>query len=149
MSDQNVLEMSQAELLELSAELEEQYLEFKNRGVKLDMSRGRPAAAQLDIAQGAAAGVDNYIGCNKFDYRNYGLKIANRIGIAEVAAEKHTVTILDFHQLRLKVNSIQIEEYFLITVKFNIIRFRLDVQFRFIDRLLLLTRSHDEQKEQG
>ena len=73
MSDQNVLEMSQAELLELSAELEEQYLEFKKRGVKLDMSRGRPAAAQLDIAKGAAAGVDNYIGCNKFDYRNYGI----------------------------------------------------------------------------
>ena len=48
MSEQNVLEMSQAELLELSAELEEQYLEFKNRGVKLDMSRGRPSAAQLD-----------------------------------------------------------------------------------------------------
>ena len=55
------------------AELEEQYLEFKNRGVKLDMSRGRPSAVQLDIAQGAACGVDNYIGVNKFDYRNYGL----------------------------------------------------------------------------
>ena len=73
MSEQNVLEMSQAELLELSAELEEQYLEFKNRGVKLDMSRGRPSAVQLDIAQGAAGGVENYIGINKFDYRNYGL----------------------------------------------------------------------------
>ena len=73
MSEQNVLEMSQAELLELSAELEEQYLEFKNRGVKLDMSRGRPSAAQLDIAQGAAEGVENYIGANKFDYRNYGI----------------------------------------------------------------------------
>ena len=73
MSEQNVLEMSQAELLELSAELEEQYLEFKNRGVKLDMSRGRPSAAQLDIAQGAAEGVENYIGINKFDYRNYGI----------------------------------------------------------------------------
>ena len=65
--------MSQAELLELSAELEEQYLEFKNRGVKLDMSRGRPSAAQLDIAQGAAEGVENYIGINKLDYRNYGI----------------------------------------------------------------------------
>ena len=73
MSEKNVLEMSQAELLELSAELEEQYLEFKNRGVKLDMSRGRPSAAQLDIAQGAAGGVENYIGINKFDYRNYGI----------------------------------------------------------------------------
>ena len=73
MSNQNIQDLSQAELLELSAELEEQYLEFKNRGVKLDMSRGRPAAAQLDLAMGAADGVSNYIGVNKFDYRNYGL----------------------------------------------------------------------------
>ena len=73
MSSQNIQDLSQAELLELSAELEEQYLEFKNRGVKLDMSRGRPAAAQLDLAMGAADGVSNYIGINKFDYRNYGL----------------------------------------------------------------------------
>ena len=32
-----------------------------------------PSAAQLDIAQGAAEGVENYIGINKFDYRNYGI----------------------------------------------------------------------------
>lgn len=73
MAEQKISELSQQELLALSAELEEQYLAFKNRGVKLDMSRGRPAAAQLDIAMGAADGVGNYIGINKFDYRNYGL----------------------------------------------------------------------------
>ena len=73
MAEQKISELSQQELLALSAELEEQYLAFKNRGVKLDMSRGRPAAAQLDIAMGAADGVENYIGINKFDYRNYGL----------------------------------------------------------------------------
>ena len=73
MALQNVLEMSREELLDLSAELEEQYLEFKQRGVKLDMSRGRPSAAQLDLAMGAAGNVENYIGINKFDYRNYGL----------------------------------------------------------------------------
>ena len=70
---ESILNLPQQELLALSAELEEQYLEFKNRNVKLDMSRGRPAAAQLDIAMGAADGVENYIGVNKFDYRNYGL----------------------------------------------------------------------------
>ncbi|MBQ9502250.1 MAG: aminotransferase class I/II-fold pyridoxal phosphate-dependent enzyme [Lentisphaeria bacterium] len=66
-------DLPRSELLKLSAELEEQYLEFKKRGVKLDMSRGRPAAAQLDLSMGAADNVTNYIGVKGADYRNYGL----------------------------------------------------------------------------
>ena len=73
MDRRKISELSQAELLAMSAELEEQYLEFKKRGVKLDMSRGRPAAAQLDLAMGAADGVTNFIGVKGTDYRNYGL----------------------------------------------------------------------------
>ena len=43
-------EMSRAELLELKKELEAQYAEVKAQGLSLDMSRGKPSAAQLDLS---------------------------------------------------------------------------------------------------
>lgn len=42
-------ELSREELLELKQQLERQYEDVKGRGLKLDMSRGKPAAAQLDM----------------------------------------------------------------------------------------------------
>lgn len=45
-------ELSKEELTALKAELEEQFEEVKKKGLKLDMSRGKPAPAQLDIAMG-------------------------------------------------------------------------------------------------
>ncbi len=69
-------DMSREELLQEKAALEVQYEEVKARGLKLDMSRGKPSAAQLDLSMGmmdilnsttdlkCAAGVD----C-----RNYGI----------------------------------------------------------------------------
>ena len=69
-------DMSREELLQEKAALEAQYEEVQARGLKLDMSRGKPSAAQLDLSMGmmdilnsttdlkCAAGVD----C-----RNYGI----------------------------------------------------------------------------
>ena len=69
-------DMNREELLQEKAALEAQYEEVKARGLKLDMSRGKPSAAQLDLSMGmmdilnsttdlkCAAGVD----C-----RNYGI----------------------------------------------------------------------------
>ncbi len=45
-------ELSKEELTALKAELEKQFEEIKKKGLKLDMSRGKPAPAQLDIAMG-------------------------------------------------------------------------------------------------
>ncbi len=45
-------ELSKEELTALKAELEKQFEEVKKKGLKLDMSRGKPAPAQLDIAMG-------------------------------------------------------------------------------------------------
>lgn len=42
-------EMSRDELLTLKEELDRQYKEAKEKGLKLDMSRGKPAPAQLDM----------------------------------------------------------------------------------------------------
>ncbi len=42
-------ELSREELLSLKAELEAAYEKARDRGLKLDMSRGKPAASQLDM----------------------------------------------------------------------------------------------------
>ena len=69
-------EMTREELMQEKAALEARYKEFQDKGMKLDMSRGKPSKAQLDLSNGmmdvlnsgsdlmCAAGVD----C-----RNYGI----------------------------------------------------------------------------
>ena len=43
---------SKEELLQEKSQLEAQYKEFQGKGLKLDMSRGKPSAAQLDLSMG-------------------------------------------------------------------------------------------------
>ena len=69
-------EMSREELLALKEELAHQYEDVKAKGLKLDMSRGKPAASQLDMEMdfldvlNAASDVKTEAGA---DCRNYGL----------------------------------------------------------------------------
>ena len=55
-----VTEMTREELLGLREEVQKQYEEFKAQGLKLDMSRGKPAAAQLDLTNGLFSALDDY-----------------------------------------------------------------------------------------
>ena len=87
-------EMSREELLALKEELAHQYEDVKAKGLKLDMSRGKPAASQLDMEMdfldvlNAASDVKTEAGV---DCRNYGLLdgipeakklIADMLGVA-------------------------------------------------------------------
>ena len=45
-------DLSREELLELKKELEVEFEDVKGKGLKLDMSRGKPSKAQLDLSMG-------------------------------------------------------------------------------------------------
>ncbi len=69
-------EMSREELLAMKEELTKKYEEAKALGLKLDMSRGKPAAAQLDISMGMMDVLNSQTelkGIEGVDCRNYGI----------------------------------------------------------------------------
>lgn len=69
-------EMSKEELLELKSQLEAQYEELKSKGLALDMSRGKPAAAQLDMGMDMMDVLDSKSSLKSeagMDCRNYGV----------------------------------------------------------------------------
>lgn len=68
--------MSREELLALKSELEAKYEDVKGKGLKLDMSRGKPAAAQLDLSMemmDVLNSQSNLKGEEGVDCRNYGI----------------------------------------------------------------------------
>ncbi len=63
-------------------QLQAQYEAFQARALKLDLTRGKPSAAQLDLSNGLLAlpGADDYLADGPTDTRNYG----GLQGLAEV-----------------------------------------------------------------
>ena len=69
-------ELSKKELLLLKEELEDAYKEAKGRGLKLDMSRGKPGASQLDLVEDMMDTLNSASDMRTedgIDVRNYGL----------------------------------------------------------------------------
>ncbi|MDD3337278.1 MAG: aminotransferase [Lachnospiraceae bacterium] len=69
-------DMSREELLSEKASLEAQYEEVKTKGLKLDMSRGKPATAQLELSNGmmdVLSSQADMTGEEGVDCRNYGV----------------------------------------------------------------------------
>jgi DNA-binding transcriptional MocR family regulator len=66
--------LSAQSLTQLRSQLEARYEAFKAQGLKLDMTRGKPANAQLDLAQGLLAlpGEKDFSAADGTDSRNYG-----------------------------------------------------------------------------
>ena len=68
-------DLSKEELLELKSGLEAQFEEVKAKGLKLDMSRGKPAVNQLDMTMDYLDVVNSQSAMKAedgMDVRNYG-----------------------------------------------------------------------------
>lgn len=68
-------DLSKEELRALQTKLQEEYEELKKADMKLDMSRGKPAADQLDLSVGMLDVLNSesvFKGEDKVDLRNYG-----------------------------------------------------------------------------
>ncbi len=68
-------EMSKEELLVLREELNKEYEDVKAKGLQLDMSRGKPAASQLDMGMDFMSALDGdaFMTQEGVDCRNYGI----------------------------------------------------------------------------
>lgn len=69
-------ELSKEELLTLKADLEAKFEEEKGKGLKLDMSRGKPSTEQLNLSMGMMDVLtsDSNLVCEEgVDCRNYGV----------------------------------------------------------------------------
>lgn len=68
-------EMTKEELTALKAELDQQYADARAKGLKLDMSRGKPSVSQLDMVRGmmdVLSSNSDYKSEEGIDCRNYG-----------------------------------------------------------------------------
>ena len=69
-------QMTKEELLTLKEELEKSYKEAKEKGLKLDMSRGKPETAQLELGMELLDAVNSKSDLKTeggVDCRNYGV----------------------------------------------------------------------------
>ena len=67
----NYFEMSKDQLRAEKAALEQSYAEFKAKGLKLNMARGKPGPHQMDLAMDLLK-MSDYTTENGYDARNYG-----------------------------------------------------------------------------
>ncbi len=69
-------EMKKEELITLKEKLEKQFEDVKGKGLNLDMSRGKPSKAQLDLSNGlmnVLTGDCDLVSSEGVDCRNYGV----------------------------------------------------------------------------
>lgn len=70
----NYLTLTASEKQKLLAEMRERMNLYVQKGLKLDMSRGKPSKDQLDLSNGLYKELDPSLGyVGKQDYRNYGI----------------------------------------------------------------------------
>ena len=68
----NYENLTQEELEETYTKCKDRYNQYKQRGLKLDMSRGKPGADQLDLSVGLLGEMSDYKAEDGTDCRNYG-----------------------------------------------------------------------------
>ncbi|MFZ6646977.1 aminotransferase class I/II-fold pyridoxal phosphate-dependent enzyme [Undibacterium sp. TJN25] len=55
-----------------ASEIQQQYQAFQQKGLKLDMSRGKPSPEQLDLSNALLGAMETYLAADGTDTRNYG-----------------------------------------------------------------------------
>ena len=67
-------QMSRDALRQYELELTAQHTTLRGHNRKIDMTQGKPSAAQLDLSNGLFNTVtdDSFLGADDEDYRNYG-----------------------------------------------------------------------------
>ena len=70
----SLLTLESSALAELAAKVREEYADLKAKGLKLDLTRGKPSKAQLDLSNALLSlpGEGNYTDSEGADLRNYG-----------------------------------------------------------------------------
>ena len=70
----SLLTLESSALAELAATVREEYADLKAKGLKLDLTRGKPSKAQLDLSNALLSlpGEGNYTDSEGADLRNYG-----------------------------------------------------------------------------
>ena len=70
----SLLTLESSALAELAAKVREEYAGLKAKGLKLDLTRGKPSKAQLDLSNALLSlpGEGNYTDAEGADLRNYG-----------------------------------------------------------------------------
>ena len=79
--------MNKQELLEEKEKLKKEYEGYKAENLSLNMARGIPGKAQLELSMGLLDSVNSstdLTGINGADYRNYGILDGIQIGRAHV-----------------------------------------------------------------
>ena len=70
----SLLDLNADQLADLAANVRRDYDELKSRGLKLDLTRGKPSAEQLDVAEALLElpGKGDHLDADGVDVRNYG-----------------------------------------------------------------------------
>ena len=67
--------LSTADLSSIHQDVQRRYDAFRQRGLALDLTRGKPASEQLDLSSALLGlpGEDDFLAADKTDTRNYGV----------------------------------------------------------------------------
>lgn len=104
--------MTKESLLQLKAELEKEYSAYQEKGLKLDMSRGKPAPDQLDLSiEMLTHCLDgDYVSESGIDCRNYGvldgIREAKRLMMPMLGVERDEIIIGGNSSLQLMYDAI-------------------------------------------
>ena len=102
-------DLSREELLELKKELEVEFEDVKGKGLKLDMSRGKPSKAQLDLSMGMmdVLNGDSDLVCEEgVDCRNYGIKEAKQLFADMMEVPKDNIIIFGNSSLNVMYDTV-------------------------------------------